>query len=151
MTTKITLTYCGMEGQGATVKLAKQDAARKIEAVLDGGYTPFIIRHFDLIGVIFREPSGWSYKIIYPDTKSGPAYGSCSSFGDSEAQCRSHCAHHIAQNAGSYSGLQSHLTDSDMRELDRYFAWQERFRKARAQGYDESQSRQMADQNTTCV
>jgi len=40
MSTKITLTYCGMEGCGRTAKEAKQEAARRIEAALAGDYTP---------------------------------------------------------------------------------------------------------------
>ncbi len=151
MSTKINLVYCGMDGEGATVKLAKQDAARKIEAVLSGYYTPYMVRAGELIGIMWREPSGYSYKIIRPDTESGQVFGNSLASGTTEADCRCSMANHMAQNIGSYKGLEKHLTASAMRELDGYYAWQERYRKARAAGYSDNDAYTMAHQGTVCV
>lgn len=142
MTTKISLTYCGMAGEGATVKLAKQDAARKIESVLAGYYTPYMLRHADMIGLVWREPQGYCYKIIHADTEAGPLHGN--STHEDEAGTRSNCARHMAQLAGNYTGLDRHLNDADKRDLDRYFAWQERYRIAKAQGMTDQQAHDLA-------
>lgn len=55
---KITLSYCGMAGEGPTVKEAKQDAARKIEAVLSACYQPRIVIWGDKLALIWNTPQG---------------------------------------------------------------------------------------------
>src|SRR3990167_6281423 len=103
MTTKISLTYCGMEGDGATVKLAKQDAARKIEAALAGTYTPAMIRAGSMIGIIWREPKhGWAYKIICESDPAGSFRGYTMAHGSDFHDTRADCARHMAQLAGNY-------------------------------------------------
>lgn len=139
MTTKIELTYCGMSGSGATVKLAKQDAARKIEAALAGYYTPTVLRHGDLIGFVWREPAGYCYKILWPVIESGPTYGSGSKL--DEKSVISNCARHMAQSVGHYAGtIAKYLNDADKRNLDSYFAWQERYRVAKSTGMTDQQA-----------
>ena len=142
MSTKIQLTYCGMEGEGATVKLAKQDAARKIEAVLAGYYTPYMIRHGDMIGFIWRDPRGYNYKIITSDVQSGSIFGNSAT--DDEKEARNRCANHMAQISGSYVGLDAYLTDRDRRDLDEYAAWQERYKQARASGKTDTEAYNIA-------
>src|ERR1035441_9311398 len=57
MSTRIQIEYCGMSGAGATVKEAKQDAARKIEAALSNDYTPLVLVHGGNIVVIWDTPN----------------------------------------------------------------------------------------------
>lgn len=138
MATIINLTYCGMAGSGATVKLAKQDAARKIEAVLSGYYTPYMMRAGDLLGVMWREPNGYSYKIIRPDTKAGQVFGNSLCIGSTEADTREAMASHMAQNIGSYAGLEKHLTKYAMRDLDNYFEFQRKYSECKAAGMSDT-------------
>lgn len=148
--TTVTIQYFGMDGSGRTVTEAKRDAGSKIEKALHGYYTPTMLRAADLIGIIWREPAGYSYKIIRPDSESGQMFGSSGCDWD-EKQAVSACARHMAQNIGSYAGLEKYIGRDGMRELDGYFAWQERFRKARDAGHDDQTARMYADQNTMCV
>jgi len=138
-----------MQGEGQTVKLAKQDAARKIEAVLDGYYTPYMLRQGDVIGLVWREPSGYCYKIIWADTKPGPVFGN-SGARDGEQETRRACARHMAQASGSIVGLESSLTDQDKREHAEYCAWQARYKSAVKAGYTDDQARDLASQGTVC-
>src|SRR6478609_1422907 len=103
MATKINMEYCGMPGAGATVREAKQDAARKIESALSGTYTPRLIRHGDYSAFIWREPmGGWHYKIVDRDD-DGHLYGAGGVTWTESDACTS-CARHLAQNADSYAG-----------------------------------------------
>ena len=47
-----------MDGEGPTVREAKQDAARKIEAVLEADYTPAVFRWGDSSAIVWRTPRG---------------------------------------------------------------------------------------------
>jgi hypothetical protein len=58
MRTKITLTYCGMTGEGPTVREAKQDAARKIEAALELNYTPSVFAWKGRTALVWNTPTG---------------------------------------------------------------------------------------------
>jgi len=151
MATKIQLTYCGMAGEGATVKLAKQDAARKIEAVLDGYYSPHMLRQGDLMGLVWREPSGYCYKIIWADTKSGSIFGNTSGRDSDQKETLRACARHMAQASGSIAGLEQYLTDADKREHTEYLAWHERYKAAKTAGYTDVQAHEIATQRTLCV
>ena len=65
MATKVRITYYGMDGEGETVTKANLDAGRKIEVALEGSYTPKLLGKLDSWHVImWREPRGWSYKIM---------------------------------------------------------------------------------------
>ena len=56
MTKQVTLTYYGVDGTGRTVTAAKNDAGRKIEAMLKGDYTPRLIQYRHITMVLFRDP-----------------------------------------------------------------------------------------------
>src|SRR5213593_2027991 len=75
--TTIRLTYCGMAGEGPTVKEAKQDAARKIEAVLDADYTPAVYRWGNSCAVVWRTPRGINSAYLHGPGKPG---GHCCHF-----------------------------------------------------------------------
>lgn len=144
MSTKISLTYCGMPGDGRTVTDAKKDAARKIEKALDGHYTPTMMRAGDLIGFIWREPmQGYHYKIVRPDTENGALFGNATGTGE-ESDTRRACARHMAQNLGSYAGLERYLSPADVRDLDSYFAWQDRYAAFKAQGMTDQEAHDSA-------
>jgi hypothetical protein len=85
MATKIQLTYCGMAGEGATVKEAKQDAARKIEALLSGDWQPIAFESRGWAIILHRSPDGWHPAIISDQSgKVRPDLfrGSCSGIRD---------------------------------------------------------------------
>jgi hypothetical protein len=97
MSTKINLTYFGMEGSGATVTEAKKDAGRKIEAALDGSYTPEIVAWRGYAALVYREPTGWYTRlIICPDEKGirdGKVWGSnAGMYKEAMIQAQSHVA-----------------------------------------------------------
>lgn len=65
MTKQITLSYYGVDGTGPTVTAAKNDAGRKIEAMLKGDYTPRLIQYRTFTMVLFRDPfRGWVSSLI---------------------------------------------------------------------------------------
>ena len=61
---KITLDYFGSSGTGATVKEAKLDAGRKIEALHSGTWTPVIREWRGYAVLIHRNLNGWEYCFI---------------------------------------------------------------------------------------
>lgn len=64
--TQIRVEYCGMPGTGRTVREAKQDAARKIEAALDGTYQPMVLSYRGLTAVVWRVAKhGWVYGFLH--------------------------------------------------------------------------------------
>ncbi len=74
---KINVTHFGFEGEGATVREAKLDAARKVTAALEGYWTPTYILWRGQRAFVWREPqSGWVYRLIHDDTETGHTHGS---------------------------------------------------------------------------
>src|SRR5437588_149062 len=61
MSKQITLKYCGVEGTGATVAKAKQDAASKIGAMLSGDYTHKVVAYKGTAFLIWREPTPYGH------------------------------------------------------------------------------------------
>ena len=135
MSTKITLTYCGMEGCGRTAKEAKQEAARRIEAALGGDYTPAALAHGDYIAVIEREPrSEWGYRLYRLIGRSSQAqirHFWMPGIGE-KWEALSSAAKDLAQNAGHYPGLEQILSAAERRELEGYFAFQQSYARERA-------------------
>lgn len=73
--TKISLTYCGMPGSGETVKAAKQDAAARIETLLDDLKQPVIVRWRDHAVLVYRSLGGWDYQCLF-DINDGECFTS---------------------------------------------------------------------------
>lgn len=140
------LTYFGMEGSGPTVREAKADAGRKIEAALSGRYVPFLIRHGAYLAIIWREPTcgalGYAYKVCDADTGTGSVEGYSS--GWTQEEVRGVCAKHLAQLSGSTTGLEQFLSAADIRDAAAYSAWQMRYASARREGQDDAGARQAA-------
>lgn len=83
MSTKITLTYFGFHGEGATVKEAKLDAGRKIEALHEGYWTPAIVEWRGHAAIVYRTLDGWHYGFIgHPGEAIHSISGGSSGYGD---------------------------------------------------------------------
>lgn len=146
MAQQVTINYLGMEGIGTNVTRAKQDAARKIETALSGNWTPFFLNHQGWIGIVCRTnlaQLAWGYKLLQPATdQTQSIYLSSHYASREEAVCSA--AWHIAQNAGTYAGLEQWITPPKQRELDDYFAWQAEYATAKAQGHSDEKCWEMA-------
>ncbi len=144
---KITITYCGMDGTGDTVAKAKQDAARKLEAVMAGDWNPFLLTHHGRLAVISRIPKGdfrqWGYALAETDDGSLDL-GHVPSW-ERRDQAIAAAAKHLAQNAGTYVGLERWLTHHEQRDLDSYFTWQKAYAEAKASGCSDEECRRQAD------
>jgi hypothetical protein len=81
-----------MDGDGPTVKEAKRDATRKIEKVLDGAYSPVLISGRTIIGIVFRTPHGWWYKIV---ERTANQFDSCEHLNDDKDEAERRCRHHM--------------------------------------------------------
>ena len=93
------VTYLGMTGYGKTMQAAKNDACRRIEAAMDGHYTPHIVRWRGYTGVAWREPVAgvWSYSVVRPDQADGLFAGGSTVLADgSELTCRWAMLRHLA-------------------------------------------------------
>ena len=137
---QVTIQYYGMDGTGRTVTEAKRDAGTKIERALTGHYTPAFIRAGDLLGFIWREPGGYYYKIIRPDSEAGSAYGCGMAQGSTERETVHACARHMADNLGSYAGLEKYLDRAQIRDLDQRFAFVAEYRKHIASGMSDTEA-----------
>lgn len=145
MAQQVTIQYCGMEGTGSTVTKAKQDATRKIEFILSGDWTPFVITHHGWIAMIARTPmidAPWGYKLLQVTDATQNLY-LASHYGTREETIAG-AAYHVAQNAGTYVGLERWIAPGKQRELDDYFAWQAEYARAKAQGHSDQTCWDMA-------
>jgi len=75
----IKITYCGMDGEGATVAQAKQDAARKIEAALKAADEPVeVIAVRDCAAIVSYSvyAQSWGSRLILDDgtVRTGPQW-----------------------------------------------------------------------------
>lgn len=138
MSKLISLTYCGMEGSGRTVSLAKQDATRKIEAALEGSYMPSVLAAGDDMAVMWREPCGWYYGFI----RNGQIGGF--SWHKDRDECERTVRRHLGRNATDYrtcfsdSGVHPIvLNERDRREIAGECEWQRKYQAARAAGLDD--------------
>ena len=131
MSTKINLTYYGMEGSGATVKEAKLDAGRKIEAALSGYHFPTIITktvgEVTYTVFVFRMLNQWGYSTIkHGAEKDGRQFASAND--NSEEEALRHAWRHIAGNEFTFTDdgqawLEKNDTDG-LRELVYMAKWQ---------------------------
>jgi len=125
----VRLTYCGMDGEGPTVREAKQDATRKIEAYLKADTTPIVVSYAGVTRIAWRAPEGW--RSGYTHDGKGLNGGTCfEGSADREAvERRSRLA--VAQAAADLDGDDASaivLHDGDKRELASYLDWQRRHR-----------------------
>lgn len=142
---KVTVTYYGMEGTGRTVSEAKKDAGAKIEKALKGYYTPLILRHDGEMALVARDPfQGWGYRLIHADSTETKEQVYLNTGIWSQEDCIRSAFHHMAQNAGHYRGIESKLNDSQKRDLDSYFRWQDDYKRLRSEGLSDTDAHRMA-------
>lgn len=162
MSTKISLDYFGMPGEGATVKEAKADAGRKIERLVDeSGNGLRVVAFRSSHAVVWRSKHGWSYALLsHGDDKrpkSGSEYG-CSSF-DTVDEATISAARHIADLVWSHGVnddrqffsdalgemLPARLVrPADVRDLTDRAAWQRRYRAAKNKGHTDNECHHIA-------
>ncbi len=144
----VTVDICGVTGTGATVTKAKADAARKIEMALAGSFTPFVMSYQDMTAVIARDPTStvqpWGYKLFSNGEVGRDVWLDCN-YGTRDAAIQA-CARHLAQNAGTYDGLERWIAPAERRDLDGYFMWQSTYAVARAAGASDEECRVQAEQ-----
>lgn len=58
---KIKVEYLGYDGEGRTMTLAKQDAARKVEDLTGSNFQPFVVEGRTAVGTVFRDKYGYGY------------------------------------------------------------------------------------------
>ncbi len=144
MATRISLTYRGMDGSGATVKEARRDAARKIEAALGGSYEPQVLAVGDCTAILFRRPSGWTYGLVHAGMET-----ICAGFGGNETReeverrARKHVAE-VGWNRHNDREVLAFVHADDRRELERWMRWQRDYDFARREGKDDEQAREYA-------
>lgn len=142
MAQTIRLTYYGMDGEGATLKEAKADAARKVEAALEGDYAPYLLRLGKTAFLVFRTPlSGWGYAPSIQGRGEGPLHHNASGYA-SRAEAIRDARHHMAQNLIHIlpdEELIAFVHADQRRQLADYIQWQHRAR-AWMQTYPEMSS-----------
>lgn len=156
--TKINLEYFGMPGSGATVKEAKLDAGRKIEAALKDTYMPTIIHWRGRTAIVYRDATaGWMYGTM--DTTEGVKhdYSTCSPCNNDDRLAVELAARrHLAQNGQKYGERTCELFrpvgDRRSRELEQaekefaeYGMWQDAYKDARDAGKDDNECREIAN------
>lgn len=154
MSTTINLEYCGIDGSGPTVREAKQDAARKLTALVNDlrRTSPLIILIEGHAALVWRDANGWTYRLITDENgalRDGPQYGSSSSADDREATERS-VRRHLAMNAWTHDKDDAWLaaipglTEADRRQIGDWCAWQRRYKVARDAGKTDAEARDIA-------
>ena len=139
MATTIKIEYFGMPGEGPTVKEAKLDAGRKIEAALHGSYAPTFLTFGDYTALVWREPTGWGYRLL--SEKDNTLYASCN---DSRDEAMRRAKRHLAQLAELTipdEEILAYVHKDDRREIENGIRWQREMRDLAAQGYTDQEAR----------
>lgn len=110
--TTIHLDYFGMPGSGPTVKEAKLDAGRKIEAALEGCYAPLLLNFRGMLLVISRNPRDWGYRMFdLSEMKFLTVADHCSCGFQSEDEALLAAVKHLADNKRQHGERDSELFD----------------------------------------
>jgi hypothetical protein len=157
MATRINLTYCGMDGAGPTVKEAKQDAARKIEAALNLRYSPRALVYRGHTLIRLASPNGYGYIILSPEQTPAATrhFSPCfhtESMDDEE--CWQRALNHLAQNTWQVSDGPAAPPQlarlMDGHTLSKFAAWagfQTRYAEATARGLSNADAYDYAGRN----
>lgn len=144
----IHLTYCGMAGNGPTVREAKADAARKIEAVLSASYTPRLFHWRGVTALVWQTPHGVESRILpLPETPI-PAHGEYLYGGSSNHDFTQVCEAMRYNLAQIGADIESDELPAIIAELPSfrhrdYFSWlgfQRAYRHAKANDYGQTDS-----------
>ena len=144
---QIRLTHFGVDGSGRTVTEAKQDAGRKIQALVKELRFPSVYRFpTGIIGVVARTLDGWSYALLYADQDSRTDEHAASGYGDQAATIaamRRHAAQNLVFEVPDH-GLSVLVDDGARREHIGYVNWQLDYRALRAAGKSEHEAHEAA-------
>jgi hypothetical protein len=148
MSTQITLEYFGFQGQGATVKAAKQDAGQKIAALHEGIWQPTLREWRGEAVLVYRTLNGWVYSFL--QHASGPLQfsGTCMGNGEFWETLRS-AERHLADTGWKTN---EPITDfpewfhneQDRKEIMDGRKWQLRIQELVAKGYSMDRARNIA-------
>ena len=140
-----------MDGQGATVKEAKQDAGRKIEQALSGYHFPSILTktvgEVTYTVFVFRMLNQWGYSYIkHGAEKDGRQFASANE--DTEEDATRHAWRHIAQNEFTYQDDGRGWLEKDdkagLTELIYMAKWQHRMRAWKSIGKSDEEARNLS-------
>ncbi len=143
----VTIQIHGMTGEGENVSKARQNALSNIERVLAGEWTPLMMIHKGWILFVVRMPSHtakqWGYKLsklaevgkqdVWPQLDW-----------ETRADAMHAGAQHLAQNSGTYAGLEYLLSENEIKDLDDYFFWQKAYATAKSEGWNDDACRDRA-------
>jgi hypothetical protein len=153
MSTKITLEYFGFQGQGATVKEAKQDAGRKIDALHQGTWEPVIVTWRGETVLIHRTLEGWLSRFLQHKDEPLKVSTGCQFHGtdDLKAVIRS-VQSHVVQLGWTFEDPIDLFPDfftneADRREAISYRQWQIAYRKFKAEGHSDNDAHRLASES----
>lgn len=133
---KISLDYCGMEGEGKTVREAKRDATRKIEAALSADYTPRIISFRGETIIIWRSPKSTASSLLH----GGQIVGGCTLYapGEDRKRIEEQCRLQLAQTVWNYeedlAPFLDFIGEKNAPKFLSWVRWQNAYRQARHNG-----------------
>ena len=99
-----------LTGEGATAKEAKDNLSSLVDAALEGSYTPLLLNYNGQSAIVYRDPVGWSYSLLYL-SEDGKSQQRCSLFIGARQECIQRAAFHIIQNGCDIDAIRS---DADL-------------------------------------
>jgi hypothetical protein len=147
------LEYCGMPGSGPTVKEAKQDAARKLERLVnDSSKDPVVVACGSYASLVWRSAYGWCSSLISsPDgfyKRLSPCYYGSTSTRDEVIE---NARQHVAQLAWTPEveddvlfASAAGITAGRLVEFLSWVAFQRRYKRAIALGLNDNDAREVA-------
>lgn len=130
--------------EGATKTEAREKAQAAIEAAFTGEYTPTLLFHRSHVLVIYRDQTGWRYRMIWPDILAAiqgspiKANAMCYSSDESYEAVYKTAVSHLAQTSWDYrDGLKVPDFVEDKEDRATQEGWQRfqlRYRYFRQQG-----------------
>jgi hypothetical protein len=142
---QIHATVYGMDGTGANVREAREDAGRKIEEALEGSYTPIPLAAGGFSAVAWRTPSGWRYGLV-GDGGLGCTYMGNGSKDETLRAARYHIGQLATDPQTCLGPDDVHPVvedEADRRDLASWAKWQRQYAAARAAGFDDDQARRI--------
>jgi hypothetical protein len=121
------LPYFGFKGNDSARSGAKRDAKRRLDAALAGSYDPWLFRDRGYLLLVWRQPEGWTYRIIKPNSNAACfVKPSCAPRPDFTAAVRK-AAYHFAQEVYADFNrvpqqIRSKMSPKDLNELLWWFA-----------------------------
>jgi hypothetical protein len=139
----------GMLGYGETRGAAKQDAQEKLTRAMTGDYQPWYFAADQHLLIVWRQPPGWRYKIVWPDSPdSGRLFGydqGDSSFEEIQHTAVCHLAKMLYQDTATIPKVLADLLgETALRDHAEYCQWQRRYAEAVQRGLSDSAAREFA-------